>query len=217
MATQILKVPRDVEGCVVECGSYKGGSAANLSLICAACGRELEIFDSFRGLPRPSDHDQQHVLMSGSALHTYAEGSFGGTLAEVKDNISRCGDLSVCKFNVGYFAETLPHFRRKCVLVFADVDLVDSLKTCLEYLWPLLPESCCFFTHEARHLEISYVFFDEEWWSPHVGSHAPGLIGAGSGLGLHPAAGGFYSDLGFTIKNPAIRGFRIEPQVGTLS
>jgi O-methyltransferase len=215
MATQILKVPKLVEGCVVECGSYKGGSATNLSLICAACDRELEIFDSFRGLPQPSEHDQQHVLISSSALHAYAEGSFCGNLAEVEGNISRYGHPEVCKFNVGYFADTLPHFRRRCVLVFADVDLVDSLRACLEYLWPLVQDSCCFFTHEARHLEISSLFFDQEWWSSHLGSPAPGLIGAGSGLGLLPENGGFGSNLAFTVRSPQIRDFKTEQQTGS--
>ena len=51
MATQILRSPKTVEGCVVEYGSFKGGSAANLSLVCALCGRQLEVFDSFAGLP----------------------------------------------------------------------------------------------------------------------------------------------------------------------
>jgi O-methyltransferase len=32
MATQILRVPRSVEGCVVECGSFKGGTIRNTSL-----------------------------------------------------------------------------------------------------------------------------------------------------------------------------------------
>ncbi len=53
MATQILRVPASIEGRVVECGSFKGGSAANLSLVCDLCDRKLEIFDSFAGLPEP--------------------------------------------------------------------------------------------------------------------------------------------------------------------
>src|SRR5580658_1370194 len=47
MATQILRVPKQIEGCVVECGSFKGGSATNLSLVCALCSRKLEVCDSF--------------------------------------------------------------------------------------------------------------------------------------------------------------------------
>jgi hypothetical protein len=214
MATQLLMVPRSVEGCVVECGSYKGGSAANLSLICALCDRQLEICDSFGGLPEPSDFDKAHTLMDAKEVHTYTQGSWCGTLPEVKENISKYGDISVCHFNAGYFADTLPNFRKKCVLVFLDVDLVESLKTCLKYLWPLLQGGCYLFTHEARHSEIPAVFFDEEWWRSNLGCGAPGFVGSGSGLGLIPASGGFWSDLGFTIKNPEVLEFRTNPQTG---
>src|ERR1700691_6704266 len=80
MATQILRVPRSIEGCVVECGSFKGGSAANLSLICDLCNRKLEIFDSFAGLPEPSTSDKSHVLVNFQEIHTYEKGAFRGPL-----------------------------------------------------------------------------------------------------------------------------------------
>src|SRR5262245_58605460 len=63
MATKILNVPKSLEGSLVVCGSYKGGSTANLSLVAALCKRSLEVFDSFAGLPEPSSHDQSHILV----------------------------------------------------------------------------------------------------------------------------------------------------------
>jgi O-methyltransferase len=53
LASAVLQVPRSTPGSVVECGCYVGGSTANLSLVCAATGRKLIIFDSFQGLPEP--------------------------------------------------------------------------------------------------------------------------------------------------------------------
>src|SRR5262245_33881117 len=50
MVTEIMRIPRAVAGSVVECGSYKGGSTANLSLVCKLVGRRLHVFDSFAGL-----------------------------------------------------------------------------------------------------------------------------------------------------------------------
>jgi hypothetical protein len=216
MATQIMRVPRSVEGCVIECGSFKGGSAANLSLVCALCKRKLEIFDSFQGLPEPDQSDQEHVLMGTREIHTYAKGAFQGTLDEVKRNISSYGELSVCNFNVGYFDQTLPGFSRKCILIFLDVDLVGSLKDCLSYLWPSLQDGCYLFTHEAHHMEIPALFFDEEWWRSRMQSRAPGLVGSGTGIGLQPAAGGFRSALGYTVKNPKRGNFELNPQTGNL-
>jgi len=165
MATQILRVPRSAEGCVVECGSIKGGSAANLSLVCALCGREWEIFDSFEGLPEPSPADKEHMLASIHQVHTYSKGAWRGTLEEVRNNIATYGSVERCNFNVGYFADTLPQFRRRAVFVFLDVDLADSLETCLEYLWPLTQDGSYIFTHEAPHMEIASLFFSESWWA----------------------------------------------------
>ena len=217
MATRILKVPRAVEGCVVECGSFKGGSAANLSLVCALCNRELQIFDSFAGLPEPAEMDKEHLLVGAQEVHTYEKGAWRGTLPEVQNNISKHGQISACKFNVGYFDQTLPGFSRRCILAFLDVDLTGSLETCLRHLWPLLQDGCCVFTHEAPHREISGLFFEREWWRVNLNCEAPGLIGAGNGLGLHPSSGGFRSDLGYTVKNPAVVQFEVSPQTGELS
>lgn len=214
MATRILNIPRSVEGCVVECGSYKGGSATNLSLVCAICRRELQIFDSFEGLPEPSERDRAHLLVSLRVVHTYARGSWSGSLEEVSRNISRFGAVDVCTFNVGYFEHTLPRFDRKCVFAFIDVDLVDSLETCLKALWPMLQDGCFLFTHEAPHLEISSLFFDREWWRENLNSIPPGLIGAGTGLGLVPKADGFQSDIGYTVKSAFKLTVREEEQTG---
>jgi len=216
MATQILKVPRTVQGCVVECGSYKGGSAANLSLVCALCERRLEVFDSFQGLPAPSNTDKEHVLVAAHEVHSYAEGALCGTLREVQQNISRYGAMNCCNFNVGFFEQTLPDFSRRCILIFLDVDLVGSLETCLKQLWPLLQDGCYLFTHEAHHVEIPSVFFREDWWRANLGCPAPGLVGAGNGLGLLPSSGGFGSALGYAVKNPLVTNFEVNPQTGVV-
>jgi len=98
--------------------------------------------------------------------------------------------------------------------VFADVDLRDSLETCVKHLWPVLQNGCSFYVHEAHHMEIASLFFDQEWWRNNYDSNPPGLVGAGSGLGLIPDSSGFKSALGFAIKKPNIIGFREVPQTG---
>jgi hypothetical protein len=52
------------------------------------------------------------------------------------------------------------------------------------------------FTHEAQELQMAGLFFDEQWWTNALGRRAPGLAGAGNGLGLVPGPGGFASELG---------------------
>jgi len=207
MSTEILKIPPKVEGCIIECGSYKGGSTANLSLVATLCKRRLEIFDSFEGLPAPSGDDREHVIFDSRQIHIYSKGAWKGHLEEVKANVSRYGDISICNFNVGYFEETLLRFKQPIAFVFLDVDLRTSLETCLKNLWPLLQDGCYLFTHEAMHMEIASLFFDKEWWVKNLKSGFPGLIGAGSGLGLVPQKGAFKSAIGFTIKNPTTERF----------
>jgi O-methyltransferase len=215
MATKILKVPKSVHGSVVECGSFKGGSAANLSLVCALCDRQLEIFDSFQGLPEPEEGDRSHALVNSQQLHTYEKEAWKGTLDEVTENIRRNGKIEHCSFHVGYFADTLPSFRRPCVLAFLDVDLRASLEPCVQYLWPLLHEGCYLFTHEAPHMEIASLFFSENWWAENLRSAPPGLVGAGNGLGLWLEPGGASSGLGYALKSPQVERFFVNPQIGT--
>ena len=203
MAAQILRVPRSLEGCVVECGSYKGRSAANLSLVCALCERDLELFDSFQGLPEPRSFDVKHRRLNASHIDTYWQGAWCGSLEEVSENIRRYGVIRVCKFNPGYFQDTLPSLQKKCVFVFVDADLLDSVQTVVKFLWPKLGSGCALFTHEVEHAEIASLFFDRDWWRTLLDCEPPGLVGAGSGLGLLPARGGFGSPIGYTIKNPA--------------
>ena len=157
------------------------------------------------------------MLVEQGTLHTYAKGSWAGSMDEVRGNIERNGALDVCTFHRGYFQDSLPGFSEPCVLVFADVDLVDSLEPCVRYLWPLLCDGGRFFTHEAPHLEISALFFDAAWWSRHLGAPPPGLIGAGTGLGLFPGPGSFRSDIGYAIKNARGLELVVDHQTGLAS
>jgi len=211
MATEILKVPKSVAGVVVECGCYKGGSTANLSLICAAAGRRLVVFDSFRGLPEPRPEDTRHTVLGQHEIHRYAEGYWSGSLVEVRKNVARCGELSVCEFRPGYFEETLRSFTVPVIFAFEDADLRESVKTCIQYLWPLLEDNCRMYTHEAQHQEVVQLFFDPAIWD---GQKPPGLVGAGTGLGLIPNVGGFRSGIGYAVKNPSLASFKSSVEDG---
>lgn len=203
MASRIFEFPSSLPGVVVECGSFKGRSAAILSLACRHAGRKLHIFDSFQGLPEPSGNDASHRVLSLNEVHHYKKGGLYATLDEVKRNIAAYGAIDACVFWPGFFNETMPKFQEPTILAFCDVDLVDSLKTCVEYVWPLMVDGGFFFTHEAHHLEIGRLFFDDAWWNQALDCSAPGLIGAGSGLGIGLLPDGSYgSALGYAIKNP---------------
>jgi O-methyltransferase len=200
MAGKILRLPKSMPGVLVECGCYKGGSAVNLSLLASACGRRLHLFDSFSGLPAPEGIDNEHLVLSEMRVRTYASGAYAGSLEEVRENLSRYGDLTVCEFHPGYFHDTLPGFHDDVAFAYIDADLVDSVRDCLRYLWPRLQWDSYLFTDEAHHNRVAELFFDRSWWASEVQSEPPGLVGAGNGIGLLLRPGGFRSSLGYTVK-----------------
>jgi len=208
IATEALQVPVDREGVFVECGAYKGGSTANLSIIAAHCGRRLVVFDSFEGMPEPDETDREHLLLASRQIHSYDVDAWNSSLPEVRQNVDRYGELSACEFRDGYFEETMPAFDEPVVLAFLDVGLRSSAETAMSELWPLLVDGSLLFTHDAKHMEIATLFFDHEWWDAQLGTEPPGLVGAGSGLGLHPGENGFSSLLAYTIKSPDRASFR---------
>ena len=181
MAAKLLEIPPDVEGVVVECGSFQGGTTANLSTICAVVGRELHVYDSFEGLPPPTPGDK--------ASSIWTTGTYAGALETVKRNITEHGDISVCTFHKGWLADTLPHHEDPVVLAYVDVDFQASLHDCVTGLWPHLTDSGYMFVDEYVWTEYCALFWSEEYWRKYFDTTPPGLIGSGSGIGV----GHFYS------------------------
>lgn len=183
IAVKLLELPppSTLPGVVVECGTWKGASAANISLVCKITGRRLFVFDSFQGLP--SD-----AFMNKSEMGEYSKGDFIGTLLEVRENIKRYGSVDSCTFIEGWFDETLPKFTEPVVIAWLDVDLAHSLEVCVKNLWQRLVDGGYIFTDEAVDLRYVGLFWSESWWKENFGSNPPGLIGSGTGLSL----GNFY-------------------------
>lgn len=175
MALKIFETPPDVIGDIIECGTWQGGSAANLSLVCKLVGRKLIIFDSFEGLPIGHPDDRQGF---------YETGDYCGSLEDVKKNIERYGAIEVCEFVKGWFDTTLPDLDRPVLLAFIDVDLELSLETCVRYIWPNLVEKGYIFIDEYVGIDYCAIFWSEEYWKRYFNRTPPGLIGAGVGLPL---------------------------------
>lgn len=176
MALKVLETPPSVQGAIVECGTWKGGSAVNLSLVAKLTGRKLLIYDSFQGLPPAVAGDRE----AGG----YATGDFRGTLDEVKANLTRYGAIECCEFRQGWFDATLPSLAEPVLLAYLDVDLESSLDTCVRCIWPRLVDTGYVFIDEFVSLDYCALFFSERWWSSNFDRTPPGLIGAGVGLPL---------------------------------
>ena len=176
MALKLLETPPEVVGDVIECGTWKGGSAANLSLVCRIVGRKLMIYDSFEGLPEGEDDDREAKF--------YKRGEYKGALEEVQSNLKKHGAIESCEFIKGWFKDTLPNLDSQVVLAFLDVDLEASLDTCVRYIYPNLTPSGYVFIDEVVGTDYCSLFYSEKWWHENFGRTPTGLIGAGMGLAL---------------------------------
>ena len=175
MALLILETPPDVKGDILECGTWKGGSAANLSLIARLTGRKLKIYDSFEGLPESQEIDREGG---------YETGDYRGTLDEVKRNIEKYGAIECCEFVKGWFDQTLPNLNSPILLAFLDVDLELSLEPCVRYIWNNLTDEGYIFIDEYVGLDYCAIFWSERYWKTYFNRTPPGLIGSGVGLPL---------------------------------
>ncbi len=195
LATEIFCIPPSVRGDVVECGCWKGGSTANLSLACKKVGRKLIVCDSFEGLPEDDGkvtHEYPHIGVYGY----YRKGMYSARMEEVKENIFLHGDASVCRFLPGFFSESLKSIGDPVAFAFLDVDLVTSMRDCIRHIWPLLIDGGIVYTDDSCDMEVVRVWFDDEWWKREVGCRAPGYVGSGCGLPIDT----FFSSLGYARK-----------------
>jgi O-methyltransferase len=172
IAERLLEL--EIEGPIVECGCFKGASAAKLSLVARLAGRSLYVCDSFAGLPQSTE---QHYD-SRRQPAKFKAGDYCGTENEVRENIARWGALDVCTFVKGWLGDTLPGLDISPALVFMDVDYVSSARDCLRSLWPRLQPSGYFFTHEMKFPTFVDGITDGEWWHSTLNQCPPTLYGA---------------------------------------
>jgi O-methyltransferase len=186
----VLDLPSERNGCLVEAGCYKGGSAAKISLAARLLGRRLVVFDSFEGLPKHRDSPVRNIF--GEVVR-FPSGGYRGDLEEVKENIRRFGAIEVCEFRKGWFDKTLPKFREPVAVLFLDVDLAGSTRTALKYLYPRLVPQGVMFSHDGHLPPVIRVFQDDAFWREEVGCPRPFVEGLGRKKLLRvvkPAAGG---------------------------
>ncbi|MAH06620.1 methyltransferase [Candidatus Pacearchaeota archaeon] len=172
----LKKIPRDLKGCIIECGSFKGGSTAKFSVFAKELNRKLVVFDSFKGIPK---NNELHYdgLFKTKIGGPFKEGSYSGTLDEVKRNIRKFGEIDICEFYEGWFEDTMPNFNEDIVAIYLDVDLVSSTKTCLKYLYPLLKPGGIVFSQDGHIPLIVEMLEDAKFWKEEIGFKKPKING----------------------------------------
>lgn len=173
---EILSVPKDSPGCIVEAGCFKGGSTAKFSIIAKRVGRPLVVFDSFQGIP-PHEEPHEKSILGHSIQDCFPPGSFCGSLDEVKGNVEQYGEIDVCRFVPGWFENTMPQFSEPVCAAFLDVDLASSTKTCLKHLYPLLVPGGVICSQDGHFPRVIDVFSDDRFWEEEVGCKRPPVEG----------------------------------------
>ena len=129
----------DVPGNFVECGVAAGGSAALLAYVIKSKSkrsRKIYAFDSFEGMPEPTDADTHQGIPA-------EETGWGtGTCFATEESVQEiCNTLNVTDFVEpvkGFFQETLPHARNyigPVALLHMDGDWYDSTRVILANLY----------------------------------------------------------------------------------
>ncbi len=124
-------VDRKIPGDVVECGTARGGSAALMGLVLKdlAPQRTLWIFDTFEGLPQPTEADPDWTA-------TRYTGKCRADVQEVSALFDRLGASPNYRLVKGLFQQTLPTCEvGPIALLHLDCDWYESMKTCLEQLF----------------------------------------------------------------------------------
>ena len=172
----ILLLPRNSRKCLVEAGCYKGSSTAKFSLAADIAGRQLVVFDSFKGIP---DNDEPHTTDIFGNSANFKRGYYRGTLDEVKNNVAKYGKSDCCRFIEGWFEDTMPQFQQPISVIYLDVDLASSTRTCLKHLYPLLEPGGVLFSQDGHLPLVIDVLNDDNFWLDEVGCKKPEILGLG--------------------------------------
>src|SRR5258708_39355590 len=125
-------IAKGVPGDIVECGTARGGSAAFLGMLLKKLDprRRLWVFDTFEGIPPPTDADPDYEIARQFT------GAFRGSIEEVTNLFKQFGFSDLTVPVKGLFEDTL---RKSGVgpiaVLHIDGDWYRSVRVCLDELW----------------------------------------------------------------------------------
>jgi hypothetical protein len=151
-AEKLLRLAESApDGCFVECGVARGGTAAVMESVAVKTRRRLYLCDSFTGFPKPEPIDANATIVEGQ----YRE----FTQDIVARNLHRCGfaNLSNVVWVPGYYDKTMPELAKSIgnviALLHVDCDLYGSTKAVLDALVPKMVKGGAILFHD-------YPYFD---------------------------------------------------------
>jgi hypothetical protein len=166
----------NIEGAIVECGVWRGGSmmaVAQTLLQCADTSRHLYLFDTFEGMPKPSEEDKDLYGKSASKIISnqtkQPENSQWcyASLDEVEKNLALTGyPRNQIHFVQGKVEDTIPlETLESIALLRLDTDWYESTIHELKHLYPKLVHGGVLIVDDYGHWEGARKAVDEYWES----------------------------------------------------
>jgi len=136
LVQSVARTQREHAGEMAEVGVYRGGTA---KLICEAKGSvPLHLFDTFQGLPQPSEPDENF----------FQQGWYSSQLDRVRDYLKTYESVF---FYPGLFPETAEPIADKTFsFVHLDVDLYEGTMACLEFFHPRMEHGGIIVIHDYQ-------------------------------------------------------------------
>jgi hypothetical protein len=142
-------VDRAIPGEIVECGVWRGGSMQAVALALLGRGvtdRDLRLFDTFAGMPDPTEEDR---ALDGTPAAELLAGSprdakiwAVASLEDVREGMAETGyPAERVHYSVGKVEDTLPaQAPERIALLRLDTDWYESTRHELQHLYPLLAD-----------------------------------------------------------------------------
>lgn len=189
LGEQVIEVlDQKIPGDLVECGVWKGGSSFLMADILRRRGvrdRKVWMFDSFEGLPPPSELDGEKALeYTSDPTDPHYFDNCAANMAEVEQSASHLGLTPWVQLVQGWFEESLPVTKDRIgaiALLRLDGDWYESTLVALEHLFDQVSpggfividdyhswEGCAIAVHEflaSRKLGTPITTVSDEWGS----------------------------------------------------
>lgn len=126
---------KNIKGCVVECGVWRGGMSAGIASLLP--DRHFFLFDSFEGLPEAKTIDGETAI--AWQQNTESPGYYDNCAAEIGYASKAMLTTGVVNHLIkGWFKDTLPiaAFDQDISILRLDADWYESTMDCLTYLFP---------------------------------------------------------------------------------
>lgn len=126
---------KGVNGCIVECGVWRGGMSAGIAEVMP--DRKVFLFDSFEGLPPAQEIDGNDAMewqKNKEGAYYFDNCKAEMHFAERAMNMAKAD----ATFFKGWFNETLPvaHLDQEIAVLRIDADWYESTWDCLNFLYP---------------------------------------------------------------------------------